>query len=206
MAKRKTICRLDIGSARLRSAGSRRQNAVIAFKRLDGATASRSNRRRSIDEFNRRCDGIEELFAAQKIKHKEVATSVSGHSVIIKKINLPQMTPEELEESIQWEGAIYSIRYQRREYRCSNSQYRIDASWTNGRTFGGGEERYGRRLHVCHYEAGLQPTVVDVDDCCPKHVRNQLRSTSVRDGRTYECWFVCHQYKCAREWGFNLHP
>jgi type IV pilus assembly protein PilM len=52
-------------------------------------------------------DGIQELFASQKIKHKEVATSVSGHSVIIKKINLPQMTPEELEESIQWEAEQY---------------------------------------------------------------------------------------------------
>src|SRR5688500_18627346 len=52
-------------------------------------------------------DGIQELFASQKIKHKEVATSVSGHSVIIKKINLPQMTAEELEESIQWEAEQY---------------------------------------------------------------------------------------------------
>lgn len=52
-------------------------------------------------------DGIQELFASQRIKHKEVATSVSGHSVIIKKINLPQMTAEELEESIQWEAEQY---------------------------------------------------------------------------------------------------
>jgi type IV pilus assembly protein PilM len=52
-------------------------------------------------------DGIQELFAAQKIKHKEVCTSVSGHSVIIKKINLPLMTRDELEESIQWEAEQY---------------------------------------------------------------------------------------------------
>jgi type IV pilus assembly protein PilM len=52
-------------------------------------------------------DAIQELFTTQKIKHKEVATSVSGHSVIIKKINLPQMSPEELEESIQWEAEQY---------------------------------------------------------------------------------------------------
>jgi type IV pilus assembly protein PilM len=52
-------------------------------------------------------DAIQELFASQKIRSKEVATSVSGHSVIIKKINLPQMSPEELEESIQWEAEQY---------------------------------------------------------------------------------------------------
>jgi type IV pilus assembly protein PilM len=52
-------------------------------------------------------DAIQELIASQKIRTKEIATSVSGHSVIIKKINLPQMTPEELEESIQWEAEQY---------------------------------------------------------------------------------------------------
>ena len=49
-------------------------------------------------------EAIQELVAAHKIKHKQVAISVSGHSVIIKKIPLPQMSREELEESIQWEA------------------------------------------------------------------------------------------------------
>src|SRR5438552_19162611 len=35
------------------------------------------------------------------------ATSLSGHSVIIKKITLPAMSPEELAESIQWEAEQY---------------------------------------------------------------------------------------------------
>jgi type IV pilus assembly protein PilM len=33
-----------------------------------------------------------------------VATAISGHSVIIKKIKVPPMTPEELEEQIPWEA------------------------------------------------------------------------------------------------------
>jgi type IV pilus assembly protein PilM len=36
-----------------------------------------------------------------------VAISLSGHSVIIKKISLPLMNPEELAESIQWEAEQY---------------------------------------------------------------------------------------------------
>ena len=52
-------------------------------------------------------DAITELFQKEKIKTREVATSLSGHSVIIKKIRLPQMTEEELEESIQWEAEQY---------------------------------------------------------------------------------------------------
>jgi type IV pilus assembly protein PilM len=52
-------------------------------------------------------DSIRELVTSHKIKTKDVVTSVSGHSVIIKKINLPVMTREELEESIQWEAEQY---------------------------------------------------------------------------------------------------
>jgi type IV pilus assembly protein PilM len=50
---------------------------------------------------------VQELVAAQKVKSKEVAIGVRGHSVIIKKISLPRMTQEELDESIQWEAEQY---------------------------------------------------------------------------------------------------
>lgn len=49
-------------------------------------------------------DSISKVFLDSKIKTKNVATSVSGHSVIVKKISLPVMSNEELEESIQWEA------------------------------------------------------------------------------------------------------
>lgn len=52
-------------------------------------------------------DAIQRLFSSQKIKTTEVATSVSGNSVIVKKISLPQMTAEELQESIHWEAEQY---------------------------------------------------------------------------------------------------
>jgi type IV pilus assembly protein PilM len=52
-------------------------------------------------------DAIQRLFTANKIKTNEVATSVSGNAVIVKKISLPQMTQEELAESIHWEAEQY---------------------------------------------------------------------------------------------------
>jgi len=52
-------------------------------------------------------DAITELANSRKIKIKDVATSISGHSVIIKKISLPTMSAEELEESIGWEAEQY---------------------------------------------------------------------------------------------------
>src|SRR6185436_3427001 len=44
------------------------------------------------------------LFHDKKIKQKDVAMSVSGQSVIIRKITVPMMTPAELAEQIQWEA------------------------------------------------------------------------------------------------------
>jgi type IV pilus assembly protein PilM len=48
---------------------------------------------------------ISNIFEAQKIKTKNVATAVSGHSVIVKRVSLPMMTEEELYDRIQSEAS-----------------------------------------------------------------------------------------------------
>src|SRR5690606_20767175 len=47
-------------------------------------------------------DGLSRLF--HKARSRDVALRVSGHSVIIKKISMPLMTPAELQEQIPWEA------------------------------------------------------------------------------------------------------
>lgn len=47
-------------------------------------------------------EGLEKIF--HKAKNRNVAVRVSGHSVIIKKITMPIMTPQELEAQISWEA------------------------------------------------------------------------------------------------------
>ena len=47
-------------------------------------------------------EGLQKLF--HKSSRRDVALRVSGHSVIIKKITMPQMTMAELEEQISWEA------------------------------------------------------------------------------------------------------
>ncbi len=49
--------------------------------------------------------GIGSIFDQQKVKAKSVATSVSGHSVIVKRVALPLMTEEELYDRIQTEAS-----------------------------------------------------------------------------------------------------
>lgn len=52
-------------------------------------------------------DAIRNLISSAGVKGGDVAVSVSGHSVIIKKISLPAMTENELAGSIQWEAEQY---------------------------------------------------------------------------------------------------
>ncbi len=47
---------------------------------------------------------LQRLFRDNKIRQRDVAVSVSGQSVIIRKIAVPTMTDEELDEQIQWEA------------------------------------------------------------------------------------------------------
>jgi type IV pilus assembly protein PilM len=50
---------------------------------------------------------ISRLLSSTAVKNPNVAVSVSGHSVIVKKIQLPTMPEEELSESIRWEAEQY---------------------------------------------------------------------------------------------------
>src|SRR5881409_1226441 len=50
-------------------------------------------------------NAISKIFEAQRIKTKNVATSVSGHSVIVKRVPLPLMTEEELYDRIPAEAS-----------------------------------------------------------------------------------------------------
>lgn len=52
-------------------------------------------------------DAVRRLFENKSFRAKEVAASLSGNSVIVKKITLPVMTAQELSESIYWEAEQY---------------------------------------------------------------------------------------------------
>jgi type IV pilus assembly protein PilM len=109
--KKKGLVGVDIGSSAIKAVelkaggkgGSEYQLVNIGMEALppeaivDGA----------IMDSGSVIDSIGRLFTAQKMKTQDVATSVSGNAVIVKKISLPQMSPEELAESIHWEAEQY---------------------------------------------------------------------------------------------------
>ena len=52
-------------------------------------------------------DAVRRLFSNKQFRSKDVAASLSGNSVIVKKITLPAMSEQELSESIYWEAEQY---------------------------------------------------------------------------------------------------
>ncbi|MCB9777908.1 MAG: type IV pilus assembly protein PilM [Alphaproteobacteria bacterium] len=109
-------------------------------------------------------DAIRELVQRERVKTKNVVASVSGNSVIIKRINLPLMTPDELEESIQWEAEQY--------IPFDINDVNIDVQILEGASDDPGQMEVllvaARKELVNEYQAliqqaGLKPSVVDVD-------------------------------------------
>ena len=52
-------------------------------------------------------EAIEQIFRMHPVKVNRIATSVSGSSVIVKRISLPVLNEKELANSIQWEAEQY---------------------------------------------------------------------------------------------------
>jgi type IV pilus assembly protein PilM len=107
---------------------------------------------------------IQELLAELRPRHREVAIGVSGHSVIIKKISLPRMTQEELDESIQWEAEQY-IPFDVKDVNI-DTQILTPAGDAAGQMdvllVAAKKDMINDYTSVCA-EAGLVVTVVDVD-------------------------------------------
>lgn len=62
----------------------------------------------SVIDSLRLIDSLKELIKKAKIKTKDAVISIAGHSsVIIKRVSLPEMSEEELSESIKFEAEQY---------------------------------------------------------------------------------------------------
>jgi type IV pilus assembly protein PilM len=108
-------------------------------------------------------DAVQNLFLDNRIKTAEVATGVSGNAVIVKKISLPQMSEEELAESIHWEAEQY-IPFDIQDVS-------LDYEVVEGAAAGGNMDVLlvaVKKDKISEYtsaitQAGRNPTIVDVD-------------------------------------------
>lgn len=106
---KKDIIGLDIGSKHIKAIQLKETKGTYQLEKL-GVTTLEPELivDGSILDSSRVVESIKELITSTDIKAKNVTLSVSGHSsVIIKRVSLPQMTEEELEESIKFEAEQY---------------------------------------------------------------------------------------------------
>jgi type IV pilus assembly protein PilM len=104
--KQKALVGLDIGSSSIKSVelkNSKQGHELVSFSLeplaqdtvVDGA----------IMDAPLVAGAISQIFDTQNTKTRNVATSVSGHSVIVKRVSLPMMAEEELYDRIQAEAS-----------------------------------------------------------------------------------------------------
>ena len=98
----KIIVGLDIGSSSIKAVELKKQRGEVAVVHAGLEPLSTDVVVDSmIVDSGSVSAAISKLFSEQQIKSKSVATSVSGHSVIVKPIAVPAMSDAELSESIQ---------------------------------------------------------------------------------------------------------
>ena len=100
---KKNLVGLDIGSSSVKAVelakkGSGLQLLNLGFENLQTDTIVDGQ----IMELNNVSNVITQIFSEHQIRTTRVCAGVSGHSVIVKNIVLPQMSSEELQESFSW--------------------------------------------------------------------------------------------------------
>jgi type IV pilus assembly protein PilM len=100
---KKNLVGLDIGSSSVKAVelqrkGSALQLMSLGYENLQPDTVVDGQ----IMELNNVSNVIVSIFNEHTIKTQRVAAGVSGHSVIVKNIVLPQMSEDELQESFSW--------------------------------------------------------------------------------------------------------
>jgi type IV pilus assembly protein PilM len=102
----KTIVGLDIGSSCIKAVELKKARGGIELAHIGVEPLAQDIVVDSmIVDSGSVSSAISKIFSERGIKSKAVATSVSGHSVIVKKISVPTMSEQELAESIQTEAA-----------------------------------------------------------------------------------------------------
>jgi type IV pilus assembly protein PilM len=110
-------------------------------------------------------EAITRLFENKAFKSKEVAASLSGNAVIVKKINLPIMTPTELGDSILWEAEQYipfDIQDVNLDYQVLDNGANSENKTMEVLLVAAKKEKIADYTGVIT-QAGRTPVVVDVD-------------------------------------------
>ena len=117
----------------------------------------------AVMDAGRVVEAIRELLVSQKVTTKEVVISVSGSSVIIKRVSIADMTDEELAESIKWEAEQYipfsidDVNVDFQKLGAGSVEGQADVLLVAVK-----KDKINDYVNLVK-EAGLEPVVMDVD-------------------------------------------
>ena len=106
LGKTKSLIGLDIGSSSVKAVELKKTKAGYELVSYGIETLAQDTVvDGAIMDAPSVAEKIISIFDNQKIKTKDVATSVSGHSVIVKRVSMPLMTEDELFDRVQAEAS-----------------------------------------------------------------------------------------------------
>ena len=159
---KKNLVGLDIGSSsvkavELQKKGSSLHLVNLGFENLQADTIVDGQ----IMELNNVSDVINSIFNEHQIRTSRVAAGVSGHSVIVKNIVLPQMSEDELQESFSWHAEEH-IPF---DISDVNLDYQVTSSTSDALNVLMAACKSDKIANVKQaiQLAGKQPVVIDVD-------------------------------------------
>src|SRR5918993_59058 len=159
---KKSLVGLDIGSSSVKAVelnkkGNTLQLVNLGFENLQPDTIVDGQ----IMELNNVANVITSIFTEHQIKTSRVAAGVSGHSVIVKNIVLPQMSEDELQESFSWHAEEH-IPF---DISDVNLDYQVTSSSTDALNVLMAACKSDKIANVKQaiQLAGKQPVVIDVD-------------------------------------------
>ncbi|HEU4391788.1 MAG TPA: type IV pilus assembly protein PilM [Blastocatellia bacterium] len=162
--KKKSVVGLDIGSSALKAVELKPVRGGyelmhIAHHNLQSDTIVDGH----IIDLNHVSDCINRVWSESGIKTNQVATSLSGHAVIVKRITLPAMSEEELDEQIHWEAEQY-IPFDINDVNLYHEVVAYDQSGQNMDVLlvACKRDKIAQFTQVIS-QAGKQPVIVDVD-------------------------------------------
>jgi type IV pilus assembly protein PilM len=110
-------------------------------------------------------EAVNQVFDQMKVRRARVATALSGHAVIVKRLSLPSMSQAELGEAIPWEAEQYipfDLSDVQLDYQVLNGSDAPGKSSIDILLVAAKKDRIDDRVSVIA-QTGRRPVVVDIE-------------------------------------------
>src|SRR6201984_645657 len=162
LGKTKSLIGLDIGSSSVKAVELKKTKAGYELVSYGIETLAQDTVvDGAIMDAPSVAEKIVSIFDSQKIKAKDVATSVSGHSVIVKRVSMPLMTEEELFDRVQAEASQH-IPFDIADVNLSHQLLEATENQMDVLLVAVKKDKILNHTNVLA-QAGKSPMVVDID-------------------------------------------